>query len=262
MKFDRLRFVANVREAAKRQHLDMDELEQESGVETGYFARLQRGEEKAAPEVDLLLKISDLLGVPLDVLLKQDLDIASEPECTLYLYLHKLIQETMTHKLVWREDTSAYLDSLFLKTDGTPIHPLFSTEKSEDDSESEPYYISYFRPHSGLIPVDSYACVFPDHRTLYLVRVWNTGDDPLSPGDWTELELQMTGPQRWDTVPLCHSDHTRPSLLNTMLESLFSVVEEALTQPYLSEEARAIINAYLADGTPVSPSSGEAKEPS
>ncbi len=243
---------------ADRRHLEMNQLENEIGVEQGYFAALQRGD-TAAPGADLMLATANRLSVPLDVLLKLELDIDSEDERLLYRYLHKLTNETMVHRISWQEDIFANPYDPLLRDDGTPIHPLYKLPLSEDEEPPEPCYCSFFRPDIGLIPVTVYGCNISETDTLYLVRVWNTGDNPDSPGDWDELELQVVRTESRKNVPLdqptpstiipiCHSDHERPSVLNTMLESLFTVVEENAALPRLSDEARELIESYLAEG--------------
>ena len=82
---------------------------------------------------------------------------------------------------------------------------------------------------------------------LYLVQVWNTGDNPSSPGDWTELELVMTGRGLEGPVPLGHTNHEKASRLDAAMNQLFAVVEDAAVLPQLTPDARAIIDEYLTE---------------
>ncbi len=248
MKYDKVRFITNVYALAKQQGLKIRDLESGCGVSAGYFARLRQEKKNAAPGADFLLAAADQLSVTVDSLLTFDFSEASESETKLHEYLEKLIRETVSHRLVWQEDAFGYLDNLIISKDGKTPHPLFDTLPDESGRESFPFYFSRFRQERrDLIPVETYGCVFPGGLTLYLVKIWNTGDDPASPGDWTELELLMTGPGKYDSMPFCHTDHEKRTRLEPDLKKLFSVVRDAVRLPHLTPEARAYIDGYLSE---------------
>lgn len=247
MKYDKTRFISNVYSLAKQREVKIRDLEAGSGVSVGYLARLRQEKKNAAPGADFLLSVASLLSVSVDALLTFDFSEASESEAALHNFLEKLIRETLSHQLEWREDTAGYLDNLPVNKDGTTPHPLFDTVPDQAGTVSLPFYFSRFRDIRDLVPVNTYGCVFPGGKTLYLVRVWNTGDDPSSPGDWTELELLMTGPGKYESMPFCHTDHERSTRLEPDLKRLFSAVTDAVTLPHLTPEARAYIDSYLSD---------------
>ncbi len=247
MKYDKKLFIANVYYLAKLRGVKIRDLESGCGVSVGYLARLRQEKKNTAPGADFLLAAATALSVSLDALLTFDFSAASESETILHDYLEKLIRETESHQLVWEEDAGGYLESLPIKPDGSTLHPLFLTISDDTGRESLPFYNSHFRNIQSLVPVNTYGCVFPGGKTLYLVKVWNTGDDPSSPGDWTELELLMTGPGRYDSMPFCHTDHEKQTRLEPDLKRLFSVVSDAVALPHLSQEARSYIDSYLKD---------------
>jgi transcriptional regulator with XRE-family HTH domain len=247
VKYDKNLFISNVYYLAKQRGVKIRDLESGCGVSVGYLARLRQEKKNTAPGADFLLAAAATLSVSLDALLTFDFSAATESESMLHDYLEKLIRETESQQLVWREDGFGYLDTLPVNPDGTTPHPLFDTLPDDAGTESVPFYFSRFRDLRGLIPVHTYGCVFPEGRTLYLVEVWNTGDDPSSPEDWTELELLMTGPGKYDSMPFCHTDHEKQTRLEPDLKRLFSVVSDAVSLPHLTQEALSYIDSYLKD---------------
>jgi len=248
MKYDKKRFITNVYALAKQQGMKIRDLESGCGVCAGYFARLRQEKKNAAPGADFLLAVAEQLSVSVDSLLTFDFSEATGAETKLHEYLEKLIRETESHQLVWQEDSFGYLDNLLINKDGTTPHPLFDTLPDQTGRESLPFYLSRFRDLKGLVPVNTYGCVFPGGLTLYMVKVWNTGDDPSSPGDWTELELLMTGPGKYDSMPFCHTDHEKGTRLEPDMKKLFSVVSDAVRLPHLTPKAMAYIDSYLSEG--------------
>ena len=249
MKYDKSLFIANVYYLAKQRDVKIKALESGCGVSAGYFARLRQEKKNAAPGADFLLAVADQLSVSVDALLTFDFSEASESETALHHYMEKLIRETLSHQLSWQEDAFGYLDNLIISKDGKTPHPLFDTIPDSSGRESLPFYLSRFRQEmKALVPLETYGCVFPGGLTLYLVKVWNSGDNPACPGDWTELELLMTGPGKYDSMPFCHTNHEKRTRLDPDLKRLFSVVRDAVLLPHLTPEARTYIDSYLSEG--------------
>lgn len=256
MDYDKNRFIDNVYFLAREKHIKIKDLESSCGVSTGYFSRLRQGAKNISPGAELLLAVADRFSVSVDSLLSFDFSNATGSELEVFRYVEKLVRETETRKLAWQEDPGGYLDTQVFNTDGSLLHPLFinvidengMTRRSPDGTPIFYYHTMFHSNLFDLVPVKTYGCVFPGGRTLYLVRVWNTGDDPFSPGDWTELELVMTGPGICDPVPLCHTSHERAGRLDGLMNRLFAAVEDISVLPPLTPEAREIIRDYLQEG--------------
>lgn len=244
MGYDKNIFINNVYNLANRRNLKIKDLETGCGVSLGYFSRLRQGEKNIAPGADFLLAVSEKLSVSVDTLLTSDLSKATESEGEMLLYIDKLIRETRSRKLSWQEDFAGYLDTTPLRTDGSPIHPLYTT-RTVDPKDGFYYHTMFHASLTDLVPVKVYGSIFPHGRTLYLVQVWNTGDNPDSPGDWTELDLVMTGSGIADPIPLGHTNHERAGRLDEPMKHLFDTVEDAAVLPMLTPEGREIIRDYL-----------------
>ena len=245
MEYNKKLFIDNVYYLSKFRSLKIRDLETACGVSAGYFARLRQGTKNIAPGGDVLLAVAEKLSVSVDSLLTFEFSRATASELEILHYLDKLIHETESRCLSWQEDPGGYLDSLPVSPDGTTPHPLFSVLRPEGAAPVIYYHTMFHPALYGLVPVKTLGCIFPGHKTLYLVQVWNTGDDPASPGDWTELELVMTGPGIADPIPLAHTSHERSSCLDAAMKRLFNAAADAAVQPLLSQEARQIIRDYL-----------------
>ena len=230
---------------AKQHDLKIKDLETGCGVSVGYLSRLRQGEKNIAPGADFLLAVSERLSVSVDMLLSSEISEATESENEMLQYIDKLTRETRSRKLAWQEDFGGYLETAPVNPDGTSPHPLLSVIQ-KNDNEPKISYHSMFHPGLfDLVPVKVYGCVFPNQRTLYLIHVWNTGDNPESPEDWTELDLVMTGPEFADPIPLGHTNHERTGRLDTPMLRLWEAVEDAAILPMLTAEAHEIFRDYL-----------------
>ena len=243
MRYDKNLFISNVYYLAKNQGLKIGQLESICGVSTGYFARLRQGGKNIAPGADFLLEISRQLSVSVDALLTFDFSGKSDSDIDLLQYIDKLTRETLNRTLAWQEDPFGYSESTPVRSDGTTMHPLFSTTPSSQ-GESAPYYNSKFHPwRSDLVPVKTYGCVLREGRTLYLVKIRSS--DPEEAEGWQELELVMTGSGLSSPVPLEHTSHEKASSLDAPLYRLFDAVEDLIAHPQLTPEAKAMIREYL-----------------
>ena len=248
MEYSKALLIGNVYALAKDRKLKIKDLESGCGVSVGYFSRLRQGENNVAPGADFLLALADRLSVSVDALLTFDFSRATGSEAEVLHFLEKLLRETQIRKRDWQEDYGGYLDTVPVSLDGSTPHPLFMAVQDPDGASVVRYHTMFHANLWGLVPVKTYGTSFPGSRTLYLVQVWNTGDDPASPGDWTELELVMTGPGIYDPIPLCHTSHERAGRLDTAMLRLFDAVEDAAVLPVLTPEAREIISEYLDEG--------------
>ena len=245
MGYDKQLFVENIYELAKLRGLKIKDLEAGCGVSVGYISRLRQGEKNIAPGADFLLAVAEQLSVSVDALLTCDFVHATGSEAEALHYLDKLLRETRARKLSWQEDLGGYLDTVPVNPDGSTPHPLYFSTAGLSEKPVISYHSMFHADLRDLVPVKVYGSVFPGSRTLYLVHVWNTGDNPASPDEWEELELVMTGRGILDPVPLAHTNHDQPARLDAPLALLFDAVRDAAAMPSFTPEALEIIREYL-----------------
>ena len=246
MEYDKLRFIDNVYTLAPKKGLKIKEIESACGVSIGYFARLRLGKKGTAPGADFLLKVADQLSVSVDSLLCYDFSSGSDSEQLLLIYMEKLIEKTQNGLMFWQEDPVITPDSILNKLDGIPTHPLYNAVQLES-GKNVAFYDSPFHPFlTDLVPLKAYGCPFPDDRTLYLVQVTKRVDDSSDDlCDWTELELVMADDDLASPIPLCHTDHNKPTYLDNLMHQLISTIEDKINIPLLTPEALDVINDFL-----------------
>ena len=246
MEYDKLRFIDNVYALAPKKGLKIKEIETACGVSVGYFARLRLGKKGTAPGVDFLLKVADQLSVSVDSLLCYDFSSGSDSEQLLLNYMEKLIDQTQKGSMFWQEDPVVGPDTVLSRLGGIPTHPLYNAVQLEPGKDVA-FYDSPFHPFStDLVPLKAYGSLFPDDRTLYLVQVTEqAGNSSDALCDWTELELVMAGNDLASPIPLCHTDHTKPSFLDNLMHRLVAIIEDKINIPLLTPEALDVINDFL-----------------
>ena len=172
---------------------------------------------------------------------------ASDKGMILQRYLEKLINDTQSSRIEWQEDYGALLLPGPLNPNGFGSHPLFILTKP-GDPQTDVYYHSMFRPLlTNLIVEKAYGCNLPNRRTLYLVKIWNTGDDPEDPEEWFETELVITGKEIHDPIPLAHTDHEKSIGTDLLMADLYTAVENATNLQHLTPEAIEIMLEYLGE---------------
>ena len=244
MKYNKKQFIENVYFLAKARNIKIGDLESACGVSPGYLSRLRQGEKNIAPGADFLLSVAEQLSVTADAILTFDFSRASAEEIDLHDYLEKLIKETRSGKLTWREDLCGYLNTVPFDSKGRVMHPLFSN--LPEMNRMEPVYHSMFRTApDGLEPVATYFCGFPGEKNLYIVEVAVPGEYSDDNEPLTELDLVMTGRGILDPVPLCHTSLNVDTRLDEDLLHLMDAVEDAASLPHLTPEAKEIIRNYL-----------------
>ena len=260
MGYDKNRFINNIYILAKKQKIKIGELEAACGVSNGYLSRLRLDERNTAPGADLLMKVADRLSVSVDSLLSFNYGLASEAEQKLLNYLEKLRWDTESNRLRWQRDpVTGPVSSPF--TPRLPLsHPLFTVSKEDLLSEEERMedelppsvslsqicFRSFFHPDlENLQPGEIFRCSFPGNRILYLSAVICPGSSVPGPAAWTELELVMAGGDLSVPVPLAHTDHENPGVLDKAVAHLFEAVKTAVSFSPLTPQAAGIIDDYL-----------------
>ena len=99
MAVDIHKLYRNVRVLAKHRNVPINILEENLGVELGYFARAENKE--LVPPVGTTAKIAEILKCPADMLLYADIAQFMDSDFYIHDFMQKLCEKTQDNALVW-----------------------------------------------------------------------------------------------------------------------------------------------------------------
>lgn len=97
--------LCNINSLCRETNRKKSEIEEEVGVSSGYFARLSKTP-STFPIVDVLLKLSEIFGVNIDLLLKQNINSMGQNNRMIYKLVTMLCQRTIDGDIQWKELSS------------------------------------------------------------------------------------------------------------------------------------------------------------
>lgn len=233
--FDRQKFMQNLQAAMEQAGLKANELEQKAGVYAGYISRL-KGEDTKLPGLDVVWKMSKILGVSLGRLIEGTFGKYTENLAYLEQFIKELFQRTTAKELDWRpvhlSDIATMMDSSLIRTENAI--PFLETVLPSDYSvipnqhENTPFGGSeikrgHNRVYSFANPSGENwlngACFFTDFgngKILYLARICGTAmpwevveedlsDDPNGVGRWYEFVVKYKSGKDIIATMLCNT---------------------------------------------------------
>lgn len=94
------RIIKNINSLAILNGINIGDLEIKSGVSVGYFSRLKKNSAQKIP-IEMLIKVSEILGISIDALIKDDIKQKNDRETMLRSFIDKLYNDTENGKLYW-----------------------------------------------------------------------------------------------------------------------------------------------------------------
>lgn len=94
------RIVKNIVSLAVLNKINIGDLEKDSGVSIGYFSRLKKNSAQKIP-IEMLIKVSDILNISIDALLKDDIKKQNDREKMLRDFIDRIIKDTEAGSLYW-----------------------------------------------------------------------------------------------------------------------------------------------------------------
>ena len=249
--FDRKRLLTNIAILAKEKNIRVGDMETAAGVSPGYFSRLNKGENTAVPNIEVLTAVCDKLGVTLDSLVKVDYEAPIPSERYLIDFIDKLISKTTAFEMQWECEPVSRMNAAGIDEDGRACHPLFETRTFDNgytstgypDIEDRAVYNSLFHEGESIGLLGPAYHVDFDHNSVLWLADAGVEDDNGVPDD--EIELYM---QRGRQVfPICHSISTGPSVFNEILFSLYNAAAESSKRPKINPEVKSAIDCFMDD---------------
>ena len=99
----------NINYFLKEREMGVGELEEHSGVSTGFCARNKK-DEKSKPGIDFIMKAAGVLNIGLDPLLKVEYSALSPAEKYTVDFLDKINRDTLEDKIMWDRETATFLN--------------------------------------------------------------------------------------------------------------------------------------------------------
>lgn len=242
MVFDKKRFLKNVYYLVKIKEIKIGVLEANANVSTGYLARLNKDDNKSVPSIEVLVSISDMLGVSMDSLIGCDLESMSGNDKYICRFLDKLIFDTTNNKYVWTKEDAAVLYS----TERGVEHPLL--KNAGDHHLYNNHYQSLFRPNED-VELDhcQYFVKIRQNTFLYLMstlvslKSMNTDEIKVE----KEIELYYAKEQAVRTV--CRKHYMQHSPFNEKLLQLRQAAQNSTQHVNLDKELREVIDDFMAE---------------
>lgn len=243
MLFDKKLCLGNIYYLAKENGVKIGELEAVCNVSTGYISRLRQEENATQPSIEFIVAAAKRLGVSVDALIYFDYTAATETEKYLQSFLEKVIHDTQEDRIIWQEESVAYLDKIETDDEGESLNPLFENRRTKDSWEI--FFNSGYHPKDDTVhPLKScYHAEIGNEAKLYLLKVFSLNEDPED-DNWEETELYLSRNYRHST-PICHIDHKVKSCLDATISRLYDTVKECSSRPKLLPDVKKAIDAYM-----------------
>lgn len=250
--FDKKLLFNNIGYLVRKNGIKIGELETQAGVSLGYISRTSK-EGNKKPGIDFILNIAQALGVSVDTLLRVNLSALTANENYLVAFLEKLLRDTQEDRLDWQRETEEFLNERF-----NPIphgeHPLLSDEDvplHDKDGNcvrsimKSIFFSNAFDIHTE-IAGDCYNLRLKNNARLYLMVARERCDivglvKPL--GD-LKRELWLC-PGNSKPQFLCSTGEA--DKLGTLIDLLYSAIEETMKHPKVKTEIKAVIDAFMDD---------------
>lgn len=99
--------IQNIETLRQEHEMKIGELEEKVGVSVGYFSRLSKTPD-TFPAIDVLSKLSHIMGISIDVLIRIDLQGMGKNSRLLQAFIDKLKIDTVQGKLRWTVQPSVF----------------------------------------------------------------------------------------------------------------------------------------------------------
>lgn len=257
---DKLSIIDNIRALAKYKKINLSDLEKESGVSVGYFARLyldidtarkseftEEKKERPLPSVEVMYKVSKLLGISLDKLMDTDFINLGDPELSIIFFLDSLTTLTNKNKFIWKKEAKSKVLS-GEKYDNLDYHPLVTCETKEtyDVYEGKQLidefsYYSLFNEDTAELLNDVFRLDY-NKNVFFLskIRDW-VGDD------YTDY-YELYGLKNDKLVKIAHAKITRSNSNSPFLgvfDSLFKAASKCADINPTGNDVVDLINEYI-----------------
>ena len=268
---DKKILMDNIYSIAKDKKIKIGDLEKTADVSAGYLSKLNKEDNTAVPNTDMLMAIATALGVSLDFLVSVDYSTLGDNEKYFANFIDKLISGTEKQKLAWEIESGAYLNS---NREGESFdHPLFIASPSVVEHPETGRLIDYIQNvyQSRFLTTteyisfgNSYHCELSHTQRLYMMYVlpseknyvrtaeehrdfafdsYQTIDGVTAKVNPAEVELYLVD-LRNSVSPLC-STFTVEGKLRDLIFKLYSIVSGDRRTVNVSSKVKNAIDEFM-----------------
>lgn len=114
--FNRQRVIKNLMTLVQNSGMKVGDVEKKLGVSAGYLSRLSKKENESALSAEFIWKISQLFGVSVVTLVKEDLGQEDKMIGYMRKFIGRLTQKTLSGELEWTPITVSQINNMLMGT--------------------------------------------------------------------------------------------------------------------------------------------------
>ena len=259
---DKLAIIENIKALAKLKRINLSDLEKDSGVSVGYFARLasdiaearassneEDKKERPLPTAEVMYKVSRTLGISLDKLLEVDFKRLEDPEFSVIVFIDNLTSLTLKNKFIWKKETKARVLSGD-KYGNFEHHPLVISEtKQQYDNYYDQYtpveefsYYSLFNEDTAEMLSDVYRLDY-NKNSFLLAKIRNHTEN----NQYTDY-YELYGIREGKLLKIAHAEiilSNKPMPYFDAFDDLFRAASKCADINPTGNDVIDLINEYM-----------------
>lgn len=247
--------VQNIYDIAKEKGIKIGELEKEAGVSTGYLSRIAKEGNTSAISVDLLISISNRLGVSVERLIL-DTNEMSDSEKYISKFMDKLIQDTKDNSLEWQKQTLAEMRNYEYGDARYPLpffHQFEGTDYNGNLTLGVDYVTRFYDFGNTIVNAACYWTRFGwDGAVVYITSITHTEEvhsdlpfDTTESTDAFEVYIENKG----KLIPLCNTQFLNQDVAQ-QVKTLYSIITDLQSKLGVTAEVRGLIDNFMQEGLP------------
>ena len=230
---DNKRIVENIYLLIREKGLKIGDVENLSGISTGYLSRIK--DSKININVESLYKIANYLNVTIDSLVNCDYSELSATEKYMLSFLNTIIIKSNKEKVNWKFIATNILYNPNFYNNKFSLSPVVNVYN--DRYEKKVAYFSYFAQLRYQMLDNMYYFEYND-KNIYLFKV---KDNSKTTSKIYEMYLDADKGLK----PLCSSNKGVNAIFGKILEQIYQLAEKKVNEPQVDDDAKGIIDSFI-----------------
>ncbi len=232
--FDKEQFFKNVFSIIEEKGISIYSLENSIGVSAGYLAKLRKDDTRKNITADLMIKISDSLGVSLDYLCKVECGALTKDEVNILSFFEMVKKDTLSNKYKWKDNDAEYIEA---------GQGLIYCALIRYGNFGQPYIYSTFKNKRVSLIGNSYYVEIKDEVFLIIVQLEGANSKLRE----YECYLLMTANKKFETSNVCATSSDKSGMLDSALKELYKVAEASSKKIALDDKTSKFICSFITE---------------